>query len=141
MPAKITLTARPGPFTKTVAIPTPEGEDAKVSFIFKYRTRKEFAKFMDAYNAAARERAKALFPQPAEGEEAPAEAPAVTDAVLADAINESGAQYLIDVAEGWGLDEDFTLENAQRLVDMYPGTVPAVAKVYGETLKDGRSGN
>lgn len=158
---KFSLQNRPGPFIKLVEIPTPDGGVLPVRFSFKYRTRSELAAFNDGYVEAARDRAVAMVNKArADGEAARAKAQAeaeekgipieavqmptlkvASEATLAEAINEAGAKYLTDVADGWDLEDPFTPEACALLVDMYADTVPKVSEAYNGTLKGARQGN
>lgn len=149
--AKLSLNTRPGPFTKKLTIPCAASEPVEVTFTLKYRTRTELAKFNDDYMEDARKRAESFTEKvkaaaaaaaaaTEEGAE-PVPFKPMSDYELTEQLNAAAAQYVMDVAEAWDCEEPLTLENALRFADLYPAAVPQLAKVYNETLKEGRSGN
>lgn len=157
--AKIATLQRPGPFKKTVAIPLPEGGTADVVFTFKYRKRSELAALQDAAveavrQAAADADAKAAAARAAAAPDIPADTaapveqavPAASEPVefhtkFTAALITNGAQYLVDVADGWDLAEPLTLETAREFCDLYAGAVTAVSRAYTDALTDARLGN
>jgi hypothetical protein len=162
--AKLSLTTRPGPFTKTVKVPTPSGEPLDLTVTFVYRTRTELAKYNDEYMERSRARTQAILDKAREDADAAVKAAQekakeaeesggtvsvidipqikpMSDFSMAEAFNVAGAEYVTAVLEGWDLEVELNLANAQKLCDLYPGAVQAIAEVYNKSLKDGRSGN
>jgi hypothetical protein len=152
--AKIQSLQRPGPFKKVVDIPTADGI-AQVEFTFKYRKRTELAALQDsiiedARKAAAEAQAKADAEAKAQAA-APATESAAAESKPPAPINHhttftahlirNGAQYIVDVADGWDLAEGLALETAQEFVDLYAGAIPAIAQAYNSALTDARLGN
>lgn len=53
----------------------------------------------------------------------------------------SDSQMITDIASGWNLPEEFNQENAQELVDLYPGAALALAGAYLSALAGQRVKN
>lgn len=129
--AKIKLGARPKSFKRVVKVPMLDGTEGTVEVVYKYRTRSEFGRFIDEITEAAGVKSK----------------PATDDdgkfsfADLMDRTKESNAEYILKVAEGWNLDEEFTLENVSVLCDELPGAAAAIMENYRLAVTEGRLGN
>lgn len=125
--AKIKLGNRPKNFKRTVTFPMLDGSTGTIECLYKYRTRTEFGKFIDGIFAAANEE------QPADGK-----------IVLADLMaktRDKNAEYMLDVLDGWNLDEELNLENAQQLADEIPAAANAIMETYRTAILEGRMGN
>ena len=128
--AKITLGKRPKSFPKTVKFTDVDGTEMAAPVIYKYRTRKEYGAFIDALNEAA-----GLVPAPgADGEK-------VTMTMLLEKSDGSNIDYLMQVLDGWSLDEPFDRANVQQLVDEFPGAANAIMEAYRAAIVEGRLGN
>lgn len=130
--AKIKLGARPKTFTHTVTVPMPEGGTASVQWVFKYRTRTEFGAFVDNLVATARTEPPA--------DQSP-EAVIFSLQRALEATRDTNAEYLLQIAEGWNLDEDFSLPNLCQFCDEVPGAALATIEAYRAALTEGRLGN
>lgn len=157
--AKISLGKRPPSFALTVAIPVHTGGTDELTLTCRYRTRTELAAFQDQHNAsakarmdaltqrvtAAREQAEAQAKAVLAAGEAPAEPPAPvslpTEEEFARAIGESHAEYVLGIAEGWDLEDEFGHDSVLQLVDMHPAAAPAIGEAYSRALREGRLGN
>ena len=51
------------------------------------------------------------------------------------------AKYMLQVIEGWNLDEPLTEESAQQLADEVPAAANAIMEQYREAVTQGRLGN
>ena len=98
--AKIKLGARPKSFTRVVKFPMLEGGDGTIECTFKYRTRSEFGVFIDALVESAGAKPKE------DGEK-------FSMAELMERTAGQNAKYIMDVLEGWNLDEDLNQANVQ----------------------------
>lgn len=126
--SKIKLGQRPKSFEKVVKFEMLQGGTGTIKCNFKYRTRTEFGVFIDSLVSDAGAKAE------------------VTDdkfsmAALMEKTAGSNAKYLLDVLEGWNLDEDLTLDNAQQLADELPGAAAAIMETYRLAVTEGRLGN
>lgn len=124
---KIVLGKRPESFKKVVTFDLLDGTKGAINCEFKYRTRTEFAAFLDKMFADA-------------GEEAPADdAEKITFAV--GRVLEKNGEYLADVLKGWDLDIPLTHASARQLADELPAAAAAVMDTYRVAITEGRLGN
>lgn len=130
--AKIKLGARPKTFVHTITVPMPEGGNAQVQMVYKYRTRSEFGAFVDNLLLAA-------------GSTPPA-SQADDDVAFSlrqalEKTRDTNADYILQIAEGWNLDEDFNRASVVQLCDELPGAAQAIIESYRAALTEGRLGN
>lgn len=128
MATKIKLGARPKSFTRIVKFPMLEGGEGSIECTFKYRTRKEFGEFIDRMVDAA-------------GAKPKAEDEKFSMADLMDRTAGQNAQYIMDVLDGWNLDEDLSQANVQQLADELPAATAAIMETYRTACVEGRLGN
>ena len=129
--AKIKLGSRPASFSKVVKFPMLDGTEGAIKVDFKYRTRSEFGKFVD------------------EAVEANAEPDAVVGdpeekfslAKVTDKSGATNAEYILKIANGWDLDDEFNLDNALKLCDELPAAATAIMQTYRAAIVEGRLGN
>lgn len=126
--AKIKLGNRPKNFKRIVKFPMLDGTTGQIEMTYKYRTRKEFGEFIDALLKKAGETNKA------EGAE-------FSMAELMEKTAGSNADYILDVAEGWDVDAEFTKENLEQLSDEVPAAAAAIMEQYRAAVTEGRLGN
>jgi hypothetical protein len=141
MAKKIVLGKRPTTFARTVTFPMP-GEDAgSIEVLFKYRTRTEFAAFMDELQAKIR---AAADDDVARLRTAIADGDKIADPTQAEITarqNAFNVRFLLDAVDGWNLDVPFDKESAEQLVDELPAAVNAIVSDYRTALTEGRLGN
>jgi hypothetical protein len=129
---KIKLGARPKSFAHTVTVPMPEGGTASVQMRYLYRTRTEFGSFVDELIRAAG---------------TPAPASQAGDDVLfslrsaLESTRDTNADYILQIAEGWNLEEEFNRVNLVQMCDELPGAALAIIEHYRLALTEGRLGN
>lgn len=129
--AKIVLGNRPKSFKKKVTVQMPEGGTGEITVSYVYRTRKEFGVFVDEVFKDA-----GVKPAGQTDEEVRfslAEALAKTTEINAD--------YIMKIAEGWDIPEDFTRPNVEQLCDELPGVAMAIIDTYRQAVSEGRLGN
>jgi hypothetical protein len=139
--AKIILGKRPKSFKRTVSFPMPGEAAGTIEVEFKYRTRIEYAKFSDEFQAKVKaegEKAVARVTEAIERDEAPK---AMTEAEITGQQNALSVAYLMGAIEGWNLDEDFSEAAVAQLVDELPSAAKAIADDYRAALSEGRLGN
>lgn len=124
--AKLKLGTRPKTFKRTVTFPMLDGTEGSIECTFRYRTRTEFGEFIDAIFADAKER-RADEQFSVEG--------------LMAKTRDKNADYLLQVLDGWNLDEELSRDTLQQLADECPGAVNAVMEAYRAAVVDGRLGN
>lgn len=130
---KITLGARPKNFKKAVTFPMLDGTEGVIEVLFKYRTRKEFGAFIDSLVESAKLKAPAIV----DG----AEPAAFSMADLMERTAGSNADYILQVAEGWNLDEEFSAAAVQQLADEVPAAAIAMMEAYRVAVTEGRVKN
>lgn len=139
--AKITLGKRPKSFKRTLSFAMPNGETGTMEVHFVYRTRTEYAKWSDDFQAeqraAADKKADALRAAVKDGDTVPD----LTQLDLIAHQNAVQAKYLLGAIEGWSLDEPFNEENVAQLVDELPAAVVAIMGDYRAAITEGRLGN
>lgn len=126
---KITLGKRPESLHRIVKVPLPEGKTGTIEVDFKYRTRREFAEFVDAMVADASAAAEAGADEK------------FTTLALADATVRANAKYLGEAIVGWNLDAELGEDSLIQLCDELPGVCQALMDAYRAALTEGRSGN
>jgi hypothetical protein len=126
--SKIKLGNRPKSFTKIVKFDMLEGGKGSIECAFKYRTRTEFGVFIDELVSDAGVKTEASDDKFSMSE-------------LMQKTAGSNAKYLLQVLEGWNLDEDLTLANAQQLADELPAAAAAIMETYRMAVTEGRLGN
>lgn len=139
MAKKITLSKRPQSFKKVVQIPMIDGSEDAIEFTFKYRTRTEFGQLMDEMTESAK--AKSTTEDADESDNAAEESgPKTWREFIGNGI-ERDAQYVLKIAEGWDLADEFGEKTVIELLDMYPGASKRIADAYSEAVNGNRLGN
>lgn len=133
MAHKFTLGKRPKHFNVTVTFAVPEGGEASIDMLYRYRTRSEFGQFVDDLARQA-----GVAPPKSASEE---DVLFSLQAVLASG-NDTNAAYILQIADGWGVpDHEFTLGHVQQLCDEAPGAALAIMARYRAAIVEGRLGN
>lgn len=150
--AKIKLGSHPASFKRTVTFPMLDGTTGAIEWDFKYRTAKAFGQFQDEWRAKQEQRSEGLVKAKiaeydklaAQAKETGAEAPApvvISNHEMQGQLVEAGAEYIMAIAQGWNLDEEFNLENVQQLCDEQPHARMAAIEDYEKALVGARLGN
>lgn len=135
--AKITLGKKPKNFKKTISVQMLDGTTGTVECVFKYRTKKEFGEFIDGITEAARAAEKAKeTTKAAEAEDKP-----FSLAEYLEKSVDSGADYILQILEGWNLDVELSKESVADLADEFPGAAAAIIETYRTAVTEGRLGN
>ena len=129
MAAKIKLGNRPKNFKRTVEVGLPEGGTGKIGMVFTYRTRSEFGALIDKMIGGAAE-----IPVDEDSGR-------ILQSAIIDHSIESNTEYVLQIAEGWDLDVEFSAESVRQLADELPGALTAIISAYREAVVDGRLGN
>lgn len=127
MANKIKLGARPESFKRTVTFPLVEGGEGAIEVSYKYRTKTKFGEFIDRLFADAKEE------RPADGEFKMAD--------LMAKARDKNAAYLLDVMDGWNLEEPLNRETAEQLCDEIPAAATEIMEVYRQAIVEGRVKN
>lgn len=126
--AKITLGKRPQFIEATITATLPDGTVGSIKARYKYRTRTEFGQMIDQRMAEART-------------EAPAEPADFSVATMQRQARDANAAYLLDILDGWDLDNDLDIDTATQLCDEAPGMAQALIDGYRMAVTEGRLGN
>lgn len=135
--AKIPLGTRPKNFKKTISVQMLDGTTGTVECVFKYRTKKEYGEFIDGITEAARASEKAKETTKAED----AEAKPFSLAEYLEKSVEAGADYILQIMEGWNLDVEQSKESVEDLANEFPGAAAAIIETYRAAVTEGRLGN
>lgn len=129
--ATIRLGDRPKNFKKVVTFPMLDGSEGSIEVTYKYRTRKEFGSFIDSLLEAVK-----IKPAPdADGNST------FSMQELMERTAGSNADYIMQVAEGWNLDVEFSAAAVQQLSDELPAAAIAVMDAYRAAITEGRVKN
>lgn len=124
--AKVTLGKKPETITHTVQAQMPDGTQAELAMVYRYRTRKQFAALIDEFFGAGT----------GDGQE-----PATVGEATARGIKKN-VEYILAIAVGWDVqDAPFDAENIEQLCDEAPGVMMKIMSDYREAITEGRLGN
>lgn len=148
--AKFNLGNTPKNFKREVLIEMLDGTKDSIVITFIYRTRSEYAKFVDSIVAKTQTTAispeKAKKPQTKKIDtdiETSIES-ALVSLSLADRFKTEDAEsidLMLQIAEGWDLTEPFNRETLQVMQDRFPNSFAAINQAYSETILKGRLKN
>jgi len=129
--AKIKLGSRPKSFQHTVKFTDVDGTEMTASVTYRYRTRKEYGAFHDA-----------LPGYPQIEAETDADGKTVYRAeTLIEKRSEWNANHIMQILEGWELDEEFNPANVRQLCNEMPACAEAIISAYQAACVEGRLGN
>lgn len=129
---KITLGNRPKTFKKAITVTLPEGGTGVVTMNYLYRTRVQFGALVDEMINAA-----GVAPPKSE---APEDVAFSLRTAMETGV-EKNAEYILRVADGWDIDEDFNATTVRRLCDELPGAALDIIETYRAAVTEGRLGN
>lgn len=141
MAHKIKLGSRPKTFARTVTFPMPGEEAGSIEVKFRYRSRTEFAEFVDKLQAEAKAQAEEDIARARATIEAGEKFVEPTQAEIVARQNEANVRFLLDAVDSWNLDVPFDKEAAEQLADELPAAVNAILNDYRAALVEGRLGN
>lgn len=121
--SKIKLGNRPKNFKHVVSFPMLDGTTGTIEVLYKYRTVSEFAQFIDKMSSEM-------------GSEEVKGAGAVISRMV-----KVNAGYLLQVIEGWNLDEELNEETAHQLANELPAAAAAIMNTYRQAIVEQRLGN
>ena len=137
--AKIVLGKRPKNFKRTIPVQMLDGTTGTVECVFKYRTKKEYGEFIDGITEAARAAEKAKEASKADAPEAEAKPFSLAD-YLGKSVD-AGADYIMQILEGWNLDVELSKSAVEDLGNEFPGATAAIIETYRAAITEGRLGN
>lgn len=137
---KVTLGKRPKNFSKDVKFPMLEGGDGAIKASYIYRTRKQFGELIDARLQSAKDAAGVQ----ANAEPVVADPQRATDFSMATFLGDDTAKrasYLLEIMDGWNLDEPFSHQSVLQLCDELPAAGTALINDYAAAVREGHLGN
>jgi len=126
--AKISLGKTPKSFKRVITVDMLDGTKGSIECEFKYRTRTEFGAFLDGIFADA-------GVKPTDTDEK------VAIAEIMEKTRDTNADYLIQVLDGWNLDDELNKANLQQLCDEFPGVANSIMEAYRTAVTEGRTKN
>jgi hypothetical protein len=129
--AKIVLGKRPKNFKTKVSFPMLDGETGTIEVSYIYRTRTEFGTLIDGLMTDAG----------VDTENATEESQKFSLAQALEKTRDTNADYILQVADGWNIDEEFTRETVAQLCDEIPAAALAIMNTYRNAITEGRLGN
>ena len=126
--AKIILGKTPKSFKRAITVDMLDGTKGSIECEFKYRTRTDFGKFLDTVFKDA-------------GVTATETDEKVIIAEVMAKTRDTNAEYLIQVLDGWNLDEELSKANLQQLCDEFPGVANTIMETYRTAVTEGRAKN
>ncbi len=132
--AKIILGKRPEHFNLAITIGLLDGSTAVINLKAKTRSRTEFSALQDEVVESARNRAEAAKAD-AQGDKG------IKWSELVGRSIESDAAFILKLADGWDLEDDFTKDNVMRLIDDFGGAAQKIVDGYQAAVMEGRLGN
>lgn len=144
--AKLILGKPPKTISKNLTFPMLDGTTGSIKVDFKYRTRSEYAKFVDEQAEKVRVQAEAelaeMKAKAAEQKDAGASIDlGMPEADMQARKTKSQADFIIGALEGWNLDIPFDREAVEQLVDEVPQAAQTIIAAYREAMTEGRLGN
>ena len=125
---KIKLGSTPKSFKRTITVDMLDGSKGSMECEFKYRTRVDFGKFLDGIFSDA-----GVKPTDTDDKIVIAEVMART--------RDTNADYLMQVLDGWNLEDELNRANLQQLCDEFPGVANTIMETYRVAITEGRSKN
>jgi len=138
---KIILGKRPESFEKEITLQMLDGSTGCMKVVYIYRTRKEYAEFADALQAAVTERAEKESARYKAAADAGEPLPDFRQADLVAHQVSVNVDSIMKSVKGWNLDIPFDREAVEQLVDELPAAVAAIVSSYREAITEGRLGN
>lgn len=131
--AKLILGKAPKTFQKEIIVPLLNGESAEINFTFKFKTRDEYAKLIDKLMAAE-------SPTSTKSKKT-VEEKALSLAETFAKVSESTINFILEIAEGWDLDDAFNKSTVAQLMNEFPGSTAAISEGYRQAILEGRVKN
>ncbi|MCE3262616.1 MAG: hypothetical protein K0R43_1695 [Pseudoduganella sp.] len=144
--AKLILGKPPKTISKDLTFPMLDGTTGSIKVDFKYRTRSDYAKFVDDQAEKVKVQAEAelaaMKAKAAEQKEAGTSIDlGMPEADMQARKTESQADFILGALDGWNLDIPFDREAVVQLVDEVPQAAQTIIAAYREAMTEGRLGN
>lgn len=129
--ARIVLGKRPETVSLTAQFEMLDGSKSGIKVEYKYRTRSEYAEFVKEFG-------ERKGGSDASGADDP---DAINIASWIKKLDEGRADFIMEIAQGWDLADEFNRENVVRLIDEFPAGADAIINTYRLACLEGRRGN
>lgn len=143
----------PKNFKKSVEFPMLNADETGcIEVTYKYRTRIEYGEFSDGWQKQREAASKAEMERVLKEHEAAVKAAkdagtelpelkTMGQLKLQSMVVEASAEYLLQIAEGWDLPQEFNLENLRLLCNTMASAAKAMSENYRIALTEARLGN
>jgi hypothetical protein len=138
---KVVLGKRPKSFTKDITFPMLDDSTGCMQVTYKYRSRTEFAAFVDSVRAGLKAKSDAAMDRFQQAIDNGEPAPEITQVELVTTGAEYNVDYIMGCVDGWNLDVPFDKGAVEELVDTLPAAVTAIVTAYRDVITEGRLGN
>jgi hypothetical protein len=157
--AKLQLGKAPVSFKRIVKISLLNGETADVEMSFKYVTKMDYAKSIDVIlEKAITEQnkyetetaaAKKIFDEAELAKHENDNSYVIKEyqapmKKMADSLKEANVEsvnYILDIADGWDLPDEFNKKNVAAMIDEHAGAAEAIGNSYRIAVLEGRLKN
>ncbi len=134
---KFVLTTPPETFKREVIIPLHNGEEASLEMEFIYRSRSDYAKFIDEIIANAK-KFTLEAPKTAEGA---LEAAEITMQSILSQQDDLAVDTIMKIAKGWELSDKFNKTTLREMQDKFPNAFQAINDAYRLSVVEGKLKN
>lgn len=141
MAQKIKLGSRPKSFARVIKFPMVEGGEGCMEVQFRYRTRSELAALTDEIQSAAKALADAEIEKMQQRIDNGDSVEALKQTVVLDRDLSLQVDYVMQVVDGWNLDEKFERNAVEQLANELPAAIAAIIENYRKAINEGRLGN
>lgn len=129
----------PETFKRTIEIIDIDRNVSEIEFTFKYRTKEQFAELLDE----GVKDAKAEHAANTSDEEKPG-LDGIPDQFYVDLYaknDKKSAQYVMKIAKGWDVADEFNVDNLMKLENSHAGSLQTIAQVYAKAISEVRTKN
>ena len=126
--AKLQLGKAPVNFKCTVTFSKLDKTKVSIELDFKYRTRKQYAELIDAVVKG-------------EEDKKPKKDETKTFTELLEKGSNETIDFILQIANGWDLSDEFNRDNVAILVDQFPSATNEINEAYRVAILEGRLKN